>query len=114
MPVTSPPFGVGPWASPTLAGSWENFGGGYATMQYRKDTSGLVTIKGCVKTGSGILFTLPVGYRPAESKRFACCGGLAGTPVSGQVDIGSSGSVTPVLGDNTTLFAVDEVSFLAA
>ena len=44
--------------------SWVNFGAAEQTAQYRK-IGDLVYLRGTVKSGTtGVIFTLPVGYRP--------------------------------------------------
>lgn len=60
------------WTSCSLQNSWVNFDtGANETAQYRKDLSGIVHIKGTIKSGtttSGtLLFTLASGYRPAQA-----------------------------------------------
>ena len=56
------------WITPTFLNSWVNFGGTDASLQYKKDADGTVTVKGAVKNGTlnTAVFTLPVGYRPTE------------------------------------------------
>jgi hypothetical protein len=54
------------WQTPTLNAGWANFGTGWETAGYRKLSSGLVVLRGLVVSAStGVVFTLPVGYRPA-------------------------------------------------
>lgn len=49
----------------TFLNSWVNYGGGYANAGYYKDDHGVVHLKGFVKSGSlGVIYVLPVGYRP--------------------------------------------------
>lgn len=56
------------WQSLTLANSWLNFGGGYASARYRK-VNGIVYIQGTIKSGTvapgTLLATLPAGFRPS-------------------------------------------------
>lgn len=61
------------WQYPTLTNGWKNYadvytGGGtyYTRASYRKLPGGLVVVQGLVVNGTakGVIFTLPVGYRP--------------------------------------------------
>jgi hypothetical protein len=77
------------WTAPTLQGTWANFGGSYEAAGYMKDRNGFVHLKGLVKTGSGVIFNLPVGHRPSEEKIFASIGNgtLADIRVSTNGDV---------------------------
>jgi hypothetical protein len=61
------------WVAPALTAPWANFGGGFQAARYRLYASGDVGIEGVVGTGAtsvsgtSALFTLPAGYRPAET-----------------------------------------------
>lgn len=56
------------WIAPSLQGGVTNVGGSNETAGYFKDDRGIVHVKGVVVgvTNSATIFTLPVGYRPAE------------------------------------------------
>lgn len=60
------------WQTVTFQNLWTNYGNGFATAQYFKDKQGIVHIKGLVTSGTiGVpIFTLPVGYRPQETRMF--------------------------------------------
>lgn len=48
-----------------------NLGGGYQTVQYRKNTLGEVELRGSATVGNnGVVFTLPAGYRPSAMRAF--------------------------------------------
>ncbi len=99
------------WIAPTFQNGWTNFGAPYATAGYRKDALGVVWIKGLVKGSSpNAIFTLPAGYRPAETKHFAVESSV-GTPPLGVIYIRSDGVVWPdwAYADSLSL----NVSFLA-
>ena len=54
-----------PWITPTLVNGWIPFNEYLSTAQYHKDSLGYVRLRGIIKSGtSGVVFTLPVGYRP--------------------------------------------------
>lgn len=56
------------WTNASLQNSWTQFGGGYPYGSYMKDSTGMVVIRGAIKSGTLSstvpAFTLPVGYRP--------------------------------------------------
>lgn len=89
----SPLFQTGAWITPTLTNSWVNFGGSYENAGYMKDSLGFVHLKGLVKSGvaSQSIFTLPVGYRPLNTRYMSTVGG--GTIAT--IDINASGAVIP-------------------
>jgi hypothetical protein len=60
------------WHALTLSGTWANVGGGSDAAAYALDMFGWVVVKGFVTGGgSTTIATLPSGYRPVETKRFA-------------------------------------------
>lgn len=87
------------WQAPTLQGTWANFGGAYETAGYMKDKFGFVRLKGLLKTGSGVMFTLPVGYRPSEEKIFA----TIGNGTLADVRVGTNGNVSLYSGNSAYL-----------
>ena len=59
------------WAVVTLNAGWSNtYGAPYTPVQYLKDSFGEVSIKGVTTGGTGVIFTLPAGYRPPTSMTF--------------------------------------------
>lgn len=77
------------WTTPTLAGAWANLGAPYETAGYIKDTLGFVHLKGLVASGSGTIFTLAAGYRPANTKIFP----TIANGTLGDIRINSAGEV---------------------
>jgi hypothetical protein len=74
-PVQSGGDTDGTWIEPTLTNSWVNYdaaGTGFAQAAYMRK-NGVVYLKGLVKSGTDAtaIFTLPPGYRPAESNIFS-------------------------------------------
>lgn len=56
--------------NPALLNGWANFGAPYNNVAYWKDCEGVVHFEGAVKTGAGIIFTLPAAFGPAADMRF--------------------------------------------
>jgi len=58
---------VGATNEPAFESSWVNYDAGYDTAAFSITGTGVVYIKGLVKSGAAFatVFTLPVGYRPA-------------------------------------------------
>jgi hypothetical protein len=79
--------------APTLQNSWENFGSGYVNAGYYKNAFGEVTVFATLKNGvtadGTVIFTLPVGYRPAT--RFISVGYKNGGAC--RIDVDNSGQV---------------------
>lgn len=72
---------VGEEGEPAFENSWTNYtanpvaGSGWSPCSFRKDPSGLVMLRGLVKSGSSAaatVFTLPKGYRPANIPHTGC------------------------------------------
>ena len=99
-----------PWLTPALLNAWVNFGSGLATCQYMKDSMGFVHLKGLVKNGviGTVLFTLPVGYRPAETQHF----GTASDNAYGQTVIYNTGDIFLDRGTNVWV-TISGVTFKA-
>lgn len=68
-----PPVIYPPWNAAVYQNSWRDYGGGWEGAGYRK-IGDIVYIRGLVAgvTGSTVIFTLPVGYRPVRPLIFAC------------------------------------------
>ncbi len=60
---------VGATGQPAFENGWTNFGGDWSTMAFAKDAAGFVHLKGTISAGTfeTTIFTLPVGYRPAQN-----------------------------------------------
>jgi hypothetical protein len=91
------------WLSPTLQNSWVSFGSGWEPAYRLNARTGNVELRGRIKNGtlSVEAFTLPVGYRPANTKLFNAFGGY--------VVITSAGLVIPSAADT----GLDGISFYA-
>ncbi|MDA0244687.1 MAG: hypothetical protein OT477_14810 [Chloroflexi bacterium] len=100
------------WVTPTLLNSWVNYAGSptKSTAGYRLMPDGTVALKGVLKSGSSataVMFTLPTGYRPSETRRFA---GAANSAV-GIIEVTTGGDVSFVVGGSTTQSSLDGVRF---
>jgi hypothetical protein len=86
------------FTAPTLLGTWVNFGAPFATAGYYKSNAGMVFLRGTIKSGTmaTAAFTLPSGFRPSATLRFA----VDSFGAYGNLDIDSSGNVTPQNGSN--------------
>jgi hypothetical protein len=88
------------WQSASLNAGWSNtFGAPFPTVQFTKDTSGTVRVKGTVTGGAGTIFTLPVGSRPVDSMLFPTWANGA----LGRLQIDSAGNVSLLSGTATSV-----------
>ena len=100
--------------SPTLQNSWTNYGTAYQGAGYWKDKCGVVHLCGLIKGGTTtaetVIFTLPVGYRPAISEKFfavsmnAIC----------IIDVYGTGNVAIKTGANSGWLSLSGISFKSA
>lgn len=103
------------WKTATLQNGWQNYGGSFAPARYRKDRDGTVYLGGLVKGGpqNSVIFTLPVGYRPAYSLIFATMAYSSTTGKQlGRIAIKSNGEVWCDFGP-TDWVSLDTVRFKA-
>lgn len=98
------------WTAPTLLNSWANYGSGYSPAGYYKDPAGRVFIRGMLASGSSasaVMFTLPVGFRPAFEMIFA----TVALDAFCEIRIDTSGNVFANTGGSTNFTALDGISF---
>jgi hypothetical protein len=95
------------WTAPTLLGAWTNYGSPYPPGGYRKDAGGFVHLRGLVTGGSGNIFLLPAGYRPAYQ---VLCDQQANSALA-RVDVLQNGYVLLQMG--TGWVTLDNIVFLA-
>lgn len=98
----------GSWSAPTLLNGWQDYGGDYSPAGYFRDKNGIVHLRGLVKGGSGAIFVLPEGYRPAYREIHAA----VSNNTLGRCDILPDGSVQMVIGQ-TNWISLDGISFRA-
>jgi hypothetical protein len=98
------------WVAPTLLNSWVNYGAPASTAGYMKDSLGFVHLKGLIKTGTPgtVAWTLPAGYRPAQTLRIATI--AAGS--FGAINVQTTGDVTIDIG-SSTFTGLDGATFKA-
>lgn len=97
--------------APSFATGWANYGAPYSNAGYYKDR-GRVYLRGAVKnsgSGTGLIFTLPSGYRPPATCQFS-------VPVfggHGYVTVASDGTVTDAVfsAGSKAITVLDVVSF---
>lgn len=87
------------WITPTLAGAWTHFDGS-RTLQYRK-LGGVIHWRGLVKDGSGLITTMPVGYRPASRALNDQHYAVAANSAFGMVAVNGDGTVVYLVGSNS-------------
>ena len=95
------------WTGFTLENTWQNYDGTYTSAGYTKTANGLIVLKGMVRAGSGVIATLPAGYRPASQIMFENATNSAG----GRLDITAGGAVTMAVGSNAW-FSLDGIAFM--
>lgn len=96
--------------APGLLNSWANFGGAYNPAGYYKDKQGIVHLRGLLASGiiGSSAFTLPVGYRPANTEMFPTVSNGA----FGVARVLNTGDVVPFSGSNA-FFSLDGITFKA-
>jgi hypothetical protein len=99
---------VGNAGEPTLVSPWADYANWqFAPARFRKDEVGCVYLSGLVWGGSGTIFTLPVGLRPAYTLIFpAVANG------QGEVRVDPSGNVSMYSGANQYV-SLDQINFMA-
>ncbi|NES77323.1 MULTISPECIES: hypothetical protein [Okeania] len=98
------------WQTPTLQNGWVNYGSGYNSAGYFKDSLGIVHLKGLVRNGTAnTIFTLPVGYRPAARELHSVA---TYNNTIGRVDIFSNGRVQRISGSSAWV-SLDGITFRA-
>jgi prepilin-type N-terminal cleavage/methylation domain-containing protein len=97
------------WTPLALQNSWVDYSPPYTSAGYTKTSGGLIVLKGMVRTGSGTIGYLPVGYRPAMSIMFENSTNQAG----GRVDVLANGAINLSVGSNAW-FSLDGIAFMPA
>lgn len=82
------------YTAPTLLNGWQNIGGQWNTVAFKKDSSGFVHLRGLVRqpsAGNGLIFTLPADHRPLQTNQLVA---RCGNDVLCYILIGADGSVS--------------------
>ncbi len=85
------------WTNIVLKNNWIDYStSNWATAAYTKTRSGLVVLKGLIKSGSAsaVIGSLPVGYRPSQTLLFQSIA----TSASSRVDVYTNGDIRIVSG----------------
>jgi hypothetical protein len=102
------------WTTVTFQNSWVNYGGGWGSVAFFKDTNGIVHLRGLAMSGTcgNAAFTLPTGYRPGASLLLT----VNTNQTFGRVDVQTNGGVVPGANGgacNNTWVSFDGITFLA-
>jgi prepilin-type N-terminal cleavage/methylation domain-containing protein len=97
------------WTPFTLQNSWLDYSPPYTSAAYTKTSGGVIVLKGMVRSGSGVIATLPAGYRPAMALMFENSTNSAG----GRLDVRADGTVNMAVGSNAW-FSLDGIAFMPA
>lgn len=88
---------------------WMDYSSNFNGAQYMKDANGFVHLRGLVKSGSGIMFTLPSGYRPLKWLIFTQYSNT--TSWSCRLDVYATGEVGPQ--NHGSDVSLEGITFLA-
>jgi hypothetical protein len=80
------------WIPFPFATGWANYANGWTSVAYRKDSQGVVWLSGLSNRtgGTGLIGTLPVGYRPARTQIFKS---IQTTDSITRIDVNADGTV---------------------
>ena len=105
----------GIWANPSMGSIWTNYGAPFDPVGYRKDSLGVVYLRGWIVwvTGANIsMFTLPVGFRPTGLKRFLVGGATQQNAIAtSMVEVRANGEVWWQGYGTYFYIGLDEISF---
>jgi hypothetical protein len=96
--------------TPQFQNGWMNYDNSYNPVGYFKDSLGVVHLRGLVKGGSGLIFTLPSGYRPPYRELHAV---ITHPNVAGRIDITPDGQVLMIIG-SAEWISLDGITFRIA
>jgi hypothetical protein len=100
------------WKDVTYQNSFQDFGNGWGKVQYRKDSFGVVHVRGLCKRGSTItlpvtIFQFPEGYRPANTFMTWQIGANQGV----RLDVNSVGAVQVAAAQDVNWFQYVSMEF---
>jgi type II secretory pathway pseudopilin PulG len=97
------------WTPFTMQNGWVDYSPPYSSAAYTKTSAGVIVLKGMVRSGSGIVATLPAGYRPSMSLMFENSSNQA----AGRLDVRADGTISVATGTNAWV-SLDGISFMPA
>ena len=96
-----------------LEGSWASYNStNWYSPSFTRTTAGVVELRGLVKSGSGIITTLPVGFRPRKQIIFPTLSG-SGNSLA-RVDVKTDGTVNWVNGGDNSWVSLDGINFMSS
>lgn len=103
---------IGAGGEPAFANSWTNYGGGFNTAAFYKDSFEVVRLKGMIKSGTvgAAAFTLPAGYLPVGTTLFSSVSNGS----TGRVDVFTNGIVVPTTPTSNAWVTLDGMTFRSA
>lgn len=114
MPLDNPGTG-GNWITPPLGSVWRAYGAPFDVPGYRKDSMGIVTLRGWVTWLGGannVIFTLPIGHRPTGLKRFIVSSANSSNALTiSMVEVRTNGEVWWLLYGSYDFIGLDQISF---
>ncbi len=106
------------WRPLSYATNWSDYGSGYSAGAYRMEAGGVVRLRGLIKhttTGAtGVIATLPVGFRPTERKMYTSLSTSAGTVGSSRIDIANDGTINSMghfTGGGSAFMSIEAYTF---
>lgn len=109
--ITSAWITVGAAGAPAFGAGWSNFGSGYNPAGFRR-VGDMVQLRGTVNSAGGggtstTIFTVPVGYRPANN----CDQGILGNSIINQLVFLATGAVLCNFAPAATTYLLDNLAF---
>ena len=97
--------------SPALKNSWTNYSTAYQGAGYWKDKCDVVHLCGLIKGGTTVsdtvIFTLPLGYRPALPEKFL----VVSNNAICVIDVRATGDVVIKTGANSSMLSLSGITF---
>ena len=97
--VTASKIASSDWVAASYQNGWQDYAPQWQGARFYKDILGIVHIQGMVKNVGGdstaVIFTLPVGYRPAKVLANSAIAATQGIVVPILLDVCPDGSVVP-------------------
>jgi hypothetical protein len=102
---------VGASGEPVFVNAWVNDTG--MVTKFKKMPDGRVVLAGRIKAGTigQAVFTLPVGYRPAQSIICSTVSNNGSADIVSDVRIGTDGTVVPTVGSSSNWFTLEGIAF---